>query len=162
MISFKKTTLSISVLLIMFIFNVTNVQGYCPKEDTLIQSLSENKLSNELYNEGLKEYRNGNTNSSIKKLVKAIKLDDGFSQAHYMVSKILSEKDDAKGLDYAKRAIDKAIELNPDEELYQIHYEKLMQKARIYDYTKTPSSSGSINCFAFSYSALAISYFFCL
>ena len=93
---------------------------------------SGNKLANELYNDGMKEYRKGNTNVSIKKLVEAVKLDDGFSHAHYMISRILSEKEDTEAVDLAERAIKKAITLTPDEELYTIQYEKVLQKMRLH------------------------------
>ncbi len=120
--------LLVIVLLFIFSNNINSMQTDPTENDSLLSDLSESKLANELYNNGMKQYKAGNIDSAIEYLEKATDIDKNFAQAYDLLALAYIEHETVYSRTLAERAIKKAILLNREELLFKLHHGKLMMR----------------------------------
>lgn len=119
---------NVIIFIIFSLFSFFNIFCQTLSDDSLSFTPSSIPLANEFYNSGIMQYKSGNIDSSITLLNKAIETDGDFADAYNKLALIYIEKGTTYSRTLAEKALEKAIELKPDEIMYKINYGKLMIK----------------------------------
>ena len=116
---------------ILFIFNVFTgfaAQPALLKNNSDSKPMSNNLSPKDMFEESIILHKAGRTDSAIVLLKRATEIDDKFAEAYNKLALLYVEKGTVYSRELAEKALEKAIEINPDKLEYKINYGKLMIK----------------------------------
>ena len=93
--------------------------------DSLAVDLSDNKYANEFFQRGVQNYRDGEFEAAVENLKRAVDIDGSFAEAYDQLALAYLEIPSVRSRTLAERALIKAIQLNPENVTYKLHFGKL-------------------------------------
>ncbi|MFC1558177.1 GWxTD domain-containing protein [candidate division KSB1 bacterium] len=94
--------------------------------DSISVDLSDNKYANEFYHRGVNDYREGEFEAAVESFKRAVEIDDNFAEAYDQLALTYIEIPSVHSRTLAERALIRAIQINPKNVVYKLHFGKLL------------------------------------